>query len=227
MQVASGYRFQVSQDLSVWVNRLWQEKPKRYSRAMLETLALIAYRQPLTRGDIEAVRGVAVSSDIIKSLQEREWVRIVGHRDVPGKPALYATTKQFLDYFNLNSLDELPPLSDIRELEPNIEALDLGEELIQVKTLELSSDESPGDLLDDEKLDQVAEQVDVIERNIKRMFNPEPDEDAQGTDQLVQASADLTENSKGNAGTFANVPADILNAAFAEDDPAHESDDES
>ena len=115
MQVASGYRFQVSQDLSVWVNRLWQEKPKRYSRAMLETLALIAYRQPLTRGDIEAVRGVAVSSDIIKSLQEREWVRIVGHRDVPGKPALYATTKQFLDYFNLKNLEHLPALSEIKD----------------------------------------------------------------------------------------------------------------
>lgn len=226
-KVASGYRFQVKSRYAEWVSRLWEERPPRYTRALLETLSLIAYKQPLTRGDIEAVRGVAVSTNIMRNLLEREWIRVVGHRDVPGRPAMYATTRGFLDYFNLNSLDELPPLSDIRELEPNIEALDLGEELTQVKTLELSSDESPGDLLDDEKLDQVAEQVDVIERNIKRMFNPEPDEDAQGTDQLVQASADLTENSKGNAGTFANVPADILNAAFAEDDPAHESDDES
>jgi segregation and condensation protein B len=111
VQVASGYRFQVRQQLSEWVNRLWEEKPKRYSRAMLETLALIAYRQPLTRGDIEAVRGVAVSSDIIKSLQERDWVRVVGHRDVPGRPALYATTKQFLDYFNIKSLEYLRIIS--------------------------------------------------------------------------------------------------------------------
>lgn len=103
-QVASGYRFQVIQGLATWVNRLWEEKPKRYSRAMLETLALIAYRQPLTRGDIEAVRGVAVSSDIIKSLQEREWVRIVGHRDVPGRPALYATTKNSLITLMLRAL---------------------------------------------------------------------------------------------------------------------------
>lgn len=124
VQVASGYRFQVRQQLSEWVNRLWEEKPKRYSRAMLETLALIAYRQPLTRGDIEAVRGVAVSSDIIKSLQERDWVRVVGHRDVPGRPALYATTKQFLDYFNIKSLEYLPTLGDIKdfsELDPDLE----------------------------------------------------------------------------------------------------------
>jgi len=129
-EVASGYRFQVRRELAEWVSRLWEEKPKRYSRAMLETLALIAYRQPLTRGDIEQVRGVAVSSDIIKSLQEREWVRVVGHRDVPGKPALYATTRQFLDYFNLKSLDELPPLSELKDfaqLDPELE-LALGAE---------------------------------------------------------------------------------------------------
>jgi len=115
-QTASGYRFQVDQQLAPWVNRLWEEKPKRYSRAMLETLSLIAYRQPLTRGDIELVRGVAVSSEIIKTLQEREWIRVVGYRDVPGKPALFATTKQFLDYFNLKSLDHLPALGEIQDL---------------------------------------------------------------------------------------------------------------
>lgn len=124
MQTASGYRFQVRQDLAEWVNRLWTEKPKRYSRAMLETLALIAYRQPLTRGDIEQVRGVAVSSDIIRTLQERDWVRVVGYRDVPGKPALYATTKSFLDYFNLKNLEQLPALGEIKdftELDPELE----------------------------------------------------------------------------------------------------------
>jgi segregation and condensation protein B len=114
----------VRQDLAEWVNRLWTEKPKRYSRAMLETMALIAYRQPLTRGDIEQVRGVAVSSDTIRTLQERDWVRVVGFRDVPGKPALYATTKNFLDYFNIKSLEQLPALSEIKdfaELDPELE----------------------------------------------------------------------------------------------------------
>jgi segregation and condensation protein B len=124
VQVASGFRFQVSDELAPWINRLWEEKPKRYSRAMLETLALIVYRQPLTRGDIELVRGVAVSSDIIRGLQEREWIAVVGHRDVPGRPALYATTKQFLNYFNLKSLQQLPALGQIKdfaELDPELE----------------------------------------------------------------------------------------------------------
>jgi segregation and condensation protein B len=116
-KTASGYRFQVRPELAPWINRLWEEKPKKYSRAMLETLALVAYRQPVTRGDIEQVRGVGVSSEIIRTLQEREWIRSVGHRDVPGRPALYATTRKFLDDFNLTSLDELPPLSEIRDIE--------------------------------------------------------------------------------------------------------------
>ena len=116
-KVASGYRFQVRQEYATWVSRLFEEKPQRYSRALLETLALIAYRQPITRGEIEDIRGVTVSSNIIRTLQEREWVRIVGHKDVPGRPAMYATTRQFLDYFNLTSLDELPPLAEIRDLE--------------------------------------------------------------------------------------------------------------
>ena len=115
-RVASGWRFQVNQDLAPWICRLWEEKPKRYSRAMLETLALIAYRQPLTRGDIELVRGVAVSTDIIRALQERNWIAVVGHRDVPGRPALYATTQLFLDYFNLAALQDLPPLKEIKNL---------------------------------------------------------------------------------------------------------------
>jgi segregation and condensation protein B len=117
VEVASGWRFQVRPRFSQWVNKLWEEKPPKYSRATLETLALIAYRQPITRGDIEEVRGVAVSTQIIQSLMERNWVRIVGHRDVPGRPALYATTKQFLDYFNLKSLDQLPSLSELRDIE--------------------------------------------------------------------------------------------------------------
>ncbi|TAM05233.1 MAG: SMC-Scp complex subunit ScpB, partial [Rhodanobacter sp.] len=116
-EVASGFRYQVRQDVHPWISRLWTERPSRYSRALLETLALIAYRQPITRPEIEQIRGVVVSSNIIKTMEEREWIRVVGHRDVPGKPALFGTTRAFLDYFNLKSLDQLPPLSEIRDME--------------------------------------------------------------------------------------------------------------
>ncbi len=116
-KVASGYRLQVKQDLNEWVSRLWKERPQRYSRALLETISLIAYRQPITRGEIEAVRGVSVSTNIIRTLQEREWIRVVGHRDVPGKPALFGTTRTFLDSFNLQNLDDLPTLAEIRDME--------------------------------------------------------------------------------------------------------------
>lgn len=116
-EVASGYRFQVVQNVAPWIARLWEEKPQRYSRALLETLSLIAYRQPITRGDIEDIRGVAVASNIMKTLLEREWVRIVGHKDVPGRPAMFATTRKFLDYFNLKNLEDLPALSEIRDLD--------------------------------------------------------------------------------------------------------------
>lgn len=110
VQVASGYRFQIRRAMAPWVSRLFPEKIGRYSRALLETLAIIAYRQPVTRGDIEAIRGVAVSSNILRTLLERRWVRVVGHKEVPGRPAIYATTKHFLNDFNLQSLEQLPPL---------------------------------------------------------------------------------------------------------------------
>lgn len=116
-EVAGGFRMQVRQELSPWVSRLWEERPGRYSRALLETLALIVYRQPITRGEIEEVRGVSVSTSIIKTLQERGWIKVLGHREVPGRPALYGTTREFLDYFNLKSLSELPPLSELRDLD--------------------------------------------------------------------------------------------------------------
>lgn len=124
VELASGFRYQVKADVHAWVARLWTERQTRYTRATLETLALIAYRQPITRGEIEQVRGVAVNSNIIKALEEREWVRVVGHRDVPGRPELLATTKIFLDYFGLKRLDELPSLSelkDIGELDPQFQ----------------------------------------------------------------------------------------------------------
>ncbi len=116
-QVAGGYRIQVRRECAPWVARLWDEKPPRYSRALLETLALIAYRQPITRGEIEDIRGVSVSTNIVKTLMEREWIRVVGHRDVPGRPSLFATTRKFLDYFGLRSLNELPTLADLRDPE--------------------------------------------------------------------------------------------------------------
>jgi len=124
-EIASGFRLQVREDMAPWVSRLWEEKPQRYTRALLETLALIAYRQPVTRGEIEDVRGVAVSSNIVKTLTERDWIRVVGHRDVPGKPAMYGTTKQFLDYFSLKSLDDLPSLAELRDFESINAELDL------------------------------------------------------------------------------------------------------
>ncbi len=116
-QVASGFRLQVKQQYEPWVTRLKQQKPPKYSRALLETLSLIAYRQPVTRGEIENVRGVSVSSQIIKTLQERDWIKVIGHKDLPGKPALYGTSRQFLDYFNLKSLNELPTLASLKNLD--------------------------------------------------------------------------------------------------------------
>lgn len=146
-EVSSGYRYQARDGYGKWVSKLWEEKPQRYSRALLETLALIAYRQPVTRSDIEDVRGVSVSTSIVKTLLEREWVRVVGHRDVPGRPALYATTREFLDYFNMKSLDELPSLSEIKDLSKLDPELDLA--LITDELSELENSESDEPLSDE------------------------------------------------------------------------------
>jgi segregation and condensation protein B len=121
VQIASGYRFQVRAKFSPWISKLWQDKPPKLSRAMLETLAIIAYRQPVTRAEIEAIRGVVVSTQIIKALFDRDWIVVVGHREVPGRPALLATTREFLDAFSLKGLADLPPLAALRDLE-SIEA---------------------------------------------------------------------------------------------------------
>ncbi len=131
-EVASGYRLQIKQELAGWVNRLWEEKPPRYTRALLETLALIAYRQPATRGDIEEVRGVAVSTGIIRTLLDREWIRIAGHRESPGRPELFVTTRAFLDHFNLKRLSDLPPLSEIGELREAMPAEALNETVLKL-----------------------------------------------------------------------------------------------
>jgi len=138
-EISTGYRLQVRRELGPWISRLWEEKPVRYSRALLETLALIAYRQPITRGDIEDVRGVSVNPNIIRTLQEREWVRVVGHRDVPGKPELLATTRTFLDHFGLKSLDELPTLAEIKDFDQVNPEMELDIEERESAAGELSS----------------------------------------------------------------------------------------
>jgi segregation and condensation protein B len=175
VEVGSGFRIQVRAGLSPWVSRLWAERPPKYSRALLETLALVAYRQPITRGEIEDIRGVSVSSNIIKTLTEREWVRVVGHRDVPGKPALYATTKEFLDYFNLKSLNDLPTLAEIRDLE-SIN-----------RELELSDPDKPDP--EDQREDQVTEAADEAEARLSEeeesqlvARDPARDEEASASD---------------------------------------------
>ena len=188
-RTGSGYRFQVRQELSQWVNKLWDEKPKKYSRALLETLALIAYRQPITRGDIEEIRGVSVSSEIIKSLLEREWVRVVGHRDVPGRPALYATTKQFLDYFSMSSLDQLPALSEIKDIEDINPELALEVALQMVEKAETNQNEQ------DTPPSAIASETLVSEINESQEL-PEPKEDAENDGNNNGGSSDEASNSE-------------------------------
>ena len=158
-EVASGFRLQVRQDYSQWIGRLWEEKPARYTRALLETIALIAYRQPITRGEIEEVRGVSVSSNIIKTLMEREWIKVLGHKDVPGKPALYGTTKEFLDYFNLKSLEDLPSLAEIKDLDQIHQELDL--DIDNTDATDDSSDVKSTDTDSDAGSEEVDEVTDV------------------------------------------------------------------
>jgi segregation and condensation protein B len=191
-EVASGFRYQVRQDVHPWVSRMWTEKPSRYSRALLETLALIAYRQPITRPEIEQIRGVVVSSNIIKTLEEREWIRVVGHRDVPGRPALFGTTRAFLDYFSLKSLDELPPLSEIRDMED--------------PQLRLDQEPLPPRVIKDLPIDPDEEQAET------------PQEAAAGETGETTAGSDRDETSPGEAATLADADADAKTEA--EGDPA-------
>lgn len=178
-EVASGFRFQVKQELSEWVAKLWEERPPRYTRALLETLALVAYRQPITRGDIEEIRGVAVSANIIRTLLDREWIRVVGHRDVPGRPAMFATTRQFLDYFNLKNLQELPPLAEIKDLDSAAQELDLDEELSKQRVIDLpeeSVDENSVELSDSEKAEMLAEEeaIELAKKPLDEILNLDP-----------------------------------------------------
>jgi segregation and condensation protein B len=195
-EVGSGFRYQVRQDVHPWVSRMWSEKPSRYSRALLETLALIAYRQPITRPEIEQIRGVVVSSNIVKTLEEREWVRVVGHRDVPGKPALYGTTRAFLDYFNLKSLDELPTLAEIRDMED--------------PQLRLDNDPFPPRVIKDLPIDPDAEEAEEGEASAERQEHDEHSEETPASEE--PAHHEQAEN----------IQAD---EEHAQEEPAHEEPD--
>jgi segregation and condensation protein B len=170
-EVASGYRLQIREDYAPWVGRLWEERPQRYSRALLETMALIAYRQPITRGEIEDVRGVAVNTNIVKTLLEREWIRIVGYREVPGKPAMFATTKAFLDHFNLKNLDDLPALADLREMEPE-PVLELDDAPVPAH-LQALADESaePQEPKEETSFRSLLVELDSMEEGLKTDFD--------------------------------------------------------
>jgi len=150
-EVASGFRMQVKSSMADRLQKLWEERPPRYSRALFETLALIAYRQPITRGDIEDIRGVSVSSNITRQLLERDWVRVVGHRDVPGRPAMFGTTKGFLDYFSLKKLDDLPPLADLSDWESL---------RVQLNLPDVEGDDGAGEIISDSE-EAISVEVEV------------------------------------------------------------------
>lgn len=206
VKVAGGYRYQSKRGLHPWISRLWDEKPKKYSRALMETLALIAYRQPITRGEIEDVRGVSVASNIIRTLLEREWVKVLGHRDVPGRPAIFGTTQGFLDYFGLNSLEELPPLDEIKsmaELEPELD-LETGIEEGETKSFASmlnrlqDEDSDAADTSLEEELSEQWETLDELndqfETGLRHKDQPEDDTDAGEQDAPVTAQEDTTDS---------------------------------
>ena len=200
IEVSSGYRFQVKQELGDWVAKLWDEKPPRYTRALLETLALIAYRQPITRGDIEEIRGVGVSANIIRTLLDREWVRVVGHRDVPGRPAMFATTKQFLDYFNLKNLDELPPLADVKELDKVDESLknnaDMASNQRVIDLPEEAMDEASYEPTEAEKAEMLAEEeaIELSKKPLDEILNlPTAEDDAEQDDSELDDELDVSQ----------------------------------
>lgn len=176
-EVASGFQFQAKAEFSPWLARLWEERPPRYSRAFLETLALIAYRQPITRAEIEEVRGVAVSSQIIKTLLEREWIRVIGYREVAGKPAIYGTTKIFLDHFNLKALDQLPTLAELKDLDSQEEKLhvqlNLDSLMEQQSKEEISPQESVETMSEDTSEDFAEASVETISEDASENFAEE------------------------------------------------------
>jgi len=185
-EVASGYRMQVVTECANWVSRMWEEKAPRYSRALLETLVLIAYRQPITRGEIEEIRGVSVSSHIVKTLSEREWVRVLGHKDVPGRPSMYGTTREFLDYFNLQSLDELPSLADLKDLDKLNPELALEQEV--------PAESGPELVAEDGQEAQVNAAEEVMEEEKNEPLDDESSLEATGDDDSYIAKDELEDD---------------------------------
>ncbi|MFJ2326251.1 SMC-Scp complex subunit ScpB [Pseudomonas sp. NPDC087690] len=189
-EVSSGYRLQIREKFSPWVGRLWEERPQRYSRALLETIALIAYRQPITRGEIEDVRGVAVNSNIVKTLLEREWIRVVGYRDVPGKPAMFATTKMFLDHFNLKNLEDLPPLAELREMETD-PVLDFDDAPVPQSLQELAdASAEPEEEKEETSFHTLLLELDSMEEGIKTDFDDLLRDAADGEAPTVEAEVE-------------------------------------
>ena len=199
-EVASGFRLQVRAEYSTLVGRLWEERPQRYSRAMLETLALIVYRQPITRGEIEDVRGVAVSTQIIKTLLEREWIRVVGYKDVPGKPAMLATTKTFLDYFNLQGLEQLPNLRELQQLQPAMDELTAPVEEVTAVVAQASAGNALEQTVDNTSrvsFGTLLEELESMEHGLVTEFSdPAIDNDDKSSDALTGQVRDDTDNSR-------------------------------
>ena len=223
-KVSSGYRFQAKKDFSQWVSRLWEEKPARYSRALLETLVLIAYKQPITRGEVEQVRGVAVSTNIIKTLLERDWVKVVGHREVPGRPALYSTTKAFLDYFNLKSLDELPTLAEIRDLETIKPELELDLQQADAEAIAKSNAESgrlAEEAINSELNDDVAEldEPEVSEEEID--VNIEDTDNIRGLTESSNSDDEIVDESLEGNMSEQNASEEEADVNFDDTDDAH------
>jgi segregation and condensation protein B len=204
IEVASGFRFQVKTEVHSWVSRLWTERQTKYTRATLETLALIAYRQPITRGEIEQIRGVTVNPNTIKALEEREWIRVVGHRDVPGKPTLFGTTKTFLDYFGLKSLDALPPLAELKEI-PELDP-------------ELPFDRAPvvgnAVMSDDSEIRDETSEAEQIDQD----SNKQDDQDDNDNDTAINNDADHStdENKSDDDQTLINTDKEASDAAEPE-----------
>jgi len=201
-QVASGFRLQVKQEYATWVGRLWEEKPARYTRALLETMALIAYRQPVTRGEIEEVRGVSVSSNIIKTLLERDWIKVLGHKDVPGKPTLYGTTKAFLDYFNLKKLDQLPTLAEIKDLDSIHPELELDDNA--------------------QTHDENSDKTDVDDSGSDESGSDEPGTDDLDTENSVTENSETAENSADAETAAEETDISLNEERGADDEPASE-----
>ena len=210
-EVSSGYRLQIREKFSPWVGRLWEERPQRYSRALLETIALIAYRQPITRGEIEDVRGVAVNSNIVKTLLEREWIRVVGYRDVPGKPAMFATTKGFLDHFNLKNLEDLPPLAELREMEAD-PILDFDDAPVPQGLQELAdASAEPEEEKEETSFHTLLLELDSMEEGIKTDF-----------DDLLRDGADADSDSDSEATPTETETVEPVNEVELEEEPQAE-----